>query len=195
MQPSAPALEWAFPFIGMLASIALFPIAAPRFWHRRMGSVAFGWSAVLLVQESVIIGIKAAAMSAWHAVLIEYLPFITLLLVLYTAGGGVLLRGGPGGTPLGRRTHLLHHVVDGDGLAQALQRHLADLFELCVLFDRDCDTATDQYLPVLGLAAEASGEIGDRTNRGVVHALGKADLAQGRIALRDANAEPQIVAM
>jgi Na+/H+ antiporter NhaD/arsenite permease-like protein len=113
MQPSAPALEWAFPFIGMLASIALFPIAAPRFWHRRMGSVAFGWSAVLLVQESVIIGIKAAALSAWHAVLIEYLPFITLLLVLYTAGGGVLLRGGPGGTPLGNTAMLALGMVMG----------------------------------------------------------------------------------
>ncbi len=32
--------------------------------------------------------------------LIEYLPFVTLLLALYIAGGGVLLRGGPAGTPL-----------------------------------------------------------------------------------------------
>ena len=62
-----------------------------------VGGVA--WSAVLLVQQAVIIGVRAAAAAAWHAVLIEYLPFVTLLLALYTAGGGVLLRGGPGGTP------------------------------------------------------------------------------------------------
>ena len=37
MQSSAPALESGLPFVGMLASIAVLPIVAPRFWHRRMG--------------------------------------------------------------------------------------------------------------------------------------------------------------
>lgn len=113
MQPSPPALEWGIPFLGMLASIALFPILAPRFWHRQMGSVAFAWSAVLLVQEAVIIGVRAAAAAAWHAVLVEYLPFVTLLLALYTAGGGVLLRGGTGGTPAGNVAMLVLGMVMG----------------------------------------------------------------------------------
>ncbi len=38
MQPSAPALEWGFPFLGMLASIVLFPMLAPRFPHPPIGS-------------------------------------------------------------------------------------------------------------------------------------------------------------
>ena len=31
MQPSVPALEWGFPFLGMLASIARFPHAGAAF--------------------------------------------------------------------------------------------------------------------------------------------------------------------
>jgi Na+/H+ antiporter NhaD/arsenite permease-like protein len=112
MQPSAPALAWGIPFLGMLVSIALIPMLAPRFWHRRMGAVAFAWSALLLVQETVIIGARAAAASAWHAILIEYLPFVTLLRALDTAGGGVL-RGGPGGTPAGNTATLALGMVMG----------------------------------------------------------------------------------
>ena len=106
MQPSAPALAWGLPFAGLLASMALFPIVAPRFWHRRMGSVAFAWSVALLGQQALASGPAAAAAAAWHALLVDYLPFIALLLALYTAGGGVLLRGGPAGTPAGNTATL-----------------------------------------------------------------------------------------
>ena len=39
---------------------------------------------------------------------LEYLPFVTLLLALFTAGGGILLEGGPWGTPGGQ------HAPAGD---------------------------------------------------------------------------------
>jgi Na+/H+ antiporter NhaD/arsenite permease-like protein len=81
--------------------MAVLPIVAPRFWHRRMGSVAFIWSALLVVAESALLGTTTTAAAIWHALVVDYLPFVTLLLALYTAGGGVLLRGGPAGTPVG----------------------------------------------------------------------------------------------
>lgn len=86
--------------------MALFPIMAPRFWHRRMGFVAVAWSAALLAQQALAGGHGAAAAAAWRALLVDYLPFISLLLALYTTGGGVLLRGGPGGTPIGNTAML-----------------------------------------------------------------------------------------
>ncbi len=106
MQPSAPALAWGLPFAGLLVSMAVFPIVAPRFWHRRMGSVAFAWSAALLAQQALASGPGAAVAAAWQALLVGYLPFISLLLALYAAGGGVLLRGGPAGTPAGNTAML-----------------------------------------------------------------------------------------
>ena len=117
MQPNAPfiapSLAWGMPFLGILASIALLPMLAPRFWHRHVGLVSFAWCAVLLVQQAAILGPSAAAAGAWHAILIDYLPFVTLLLALYTAGGGVLLRGGPAGTPLGNLAMLALGMVMG----------------------------------------------------------------------------------
>ena len=44
-------------------------------------------------------GVGGGRVGAGTRMLIEYLPFVTLLLALYTAGGGVLVRGGPVGTP------------------------------------------------------------------------------------------------
>ena len=61
MQPSAPALAWGIPFVGLLGSMAVVPILAPRFWHRRMGLVALFWGAILVAQQTVATGIAAAA--------------------------------------------------------------------------------------------------------------------------------------
>jgi Na+/H+ antiporter NhaD/arsenite permease-like protein len=97
----------------VLASIALFPIVAPRFWHRRMGGVAFAWVVALLAPLALISGPVAAAVAAWHALMVEYLPFIALLLALYTTGGGVLLRGGLRGTPAGNTAMLISGMVLG----------------------------------------------------------------------------------
>jgi Na+/H+ antiporter NhaD/arsenite permease-like protein len=108
MQPTpqwAPIL-WGLPFAGILLSIALFPILAPHLWHRRMGLIAMAWMFSLLLPEAVLQGVAPTAGAAWHAILLEYLPFVTLLLALFTCGGGVLMTGGPGGTP-GGNTALL----------------------------------------------------------------------------------------
>jgi hypothetical protein len=113
MQPIAPAVTLGLPFAGLLASMAMFPIVTPRFWHRRMGGIALAWCALLLVLQAAASGAAAAASAAWHALLVEYLPFMTMLLALYTAGGGVLVRGGPAGTPRGNTALLALGIVAG----------------------------------------------------------------------------------
>jgi Na+/H+ antiporter NhaD/arsenite permease-like protein len=109
----APSLPWGLPFLGLLLSIAILPALAPRFWTRRMGLVSLAWTLVLLLPRAAEAGLGVAASEAWHAVLIEYLPFATLLLALYTAGGGVHLRGGPAGTPTGNTAMLALGVALG----------------------------------------------------------------------------------
>ncbi len=100
MHPTPHASE-GLPFLGMLLSIALFPIVAPRFWHRHMGKVAIAWSLASLVPLAVLEGVDVALLGAWQALLAEYLPFVTLLIAMYAVGGGILLEGGPWGTPAG----------------------------------------------------------------------------------------------
>lgn len=108
-----PDLPWGLPFLGLLLSIAVVPALAPRFWIRRMGLVSLAWSLALLLPRAAEAGIGVAASEAWHALLIEYLPFATLLLALYTAGGGVHLQGGPAGTPTGNTAMLTLGVALG----------------------------------------------------------------------------------
>ena len=94
MQSSA----WvALPFAGLLLSIALIPGLAPRFWLRHMGTVAAGWSLLLIP----FLGFSGWSHDTAHAVVDAYLPFVAVIGGLYVASGGILLRGGPGGRPWG----------------------------------------------------------------------------------------------
>ena len=95
------SLFWGVPFAGVLLSIALLPMLAPRFWHRRTGLVCLAWSVAFLLPLALRDGVGAAAHEAWHAVLTEYLPFLSLLVALFAAGGGIMLTGGPWGRPAG----------------------------------------------------------------------------------------------
>ena len=96
-----PGLAWGLPFLGVLLSIALMPIFAPRLWVRRIGVFSLAWALALMLPQALATGPLFALSAAWHVLVVDYLPFITLLLAIYAVGGGILLEGGPWGTPLG----------------------------------------------------------------------------------------------
>ena len=87
---------------------------------------------------------------------------------------------------------IARYVVDHDRLHQPLQREIADLFEPHDVFNRGGDPAADEDLPVLGLAAQPRRQIAHRADRRVVDPLGKADLAQCRVAARDPDPEADL---
>jgi len=103
--PAAPAshdgLIWGIPFAGLLLSIAILPLILPRFWHHHFGKIALYWTLLLIAALTRAQGLEVSAAEVWRQMLVEYLPFLALLLALYTAGGGILLEGGPWGTPGG----------------------------------------------------------------------------------------------
>ena len=90
---------WGVPFAGMLLSIALLPLLAPQFWARHAGKVAAGWSLAFLLPFAVVFGPGEAGGSLAHTLLGEYLPFIILLTALFTAAGGIYVRGNLHGSP------------------------------------------------------------------------------------------------
>lgn len=96
-----PALAWGLPFLGLLLSIALIPMLAPGFYHRRMSLIAAFWAVALLAPMAAASGIGPAAALVWGTFLTEYLPFVTLLLALFVAAGGIVIRGGSAGSPGG----------------------------------------------------------------------------------------------
>jgi Na+/H+ antiporter NhaD/arsenite permease-like protein len=107
MQSGAHAVWVVLPFAGLLLSIALIPGLAPRFWLRHMGTVAAGWSLLLIP----FLGFSSWAHDATRAVIASYLPFVAVLGGLYVATGGILLRGDPGGRPWGNTVVLFIGAV------------------------------------------------------------------------------------
>jgi len=88
----------ALPFLGILLSIALFPLLAPTFWHHNYPKVSLFWALAFAVPFLIVF--KGLALyEIVHIYLIDYIPFIILLWGLFTVSGGILLRGRLQGTP------------------------------------------------------------------------------------------------
>lgn len=90
---------WGLPFAGMLLSIAILPLAAPRLWHHHFGKIAAGWALAFVLPFAASQGLGATAGVLAHALLAEYLPFIILLTALFTTAGGIYVRGNLHGSP------------------------------------------------------------------------------------------------
>ncbi len=91
---------WVVPFVGMLLSIAIFPLAAPHFWHKNFGKVSAFWSVAFLLPFALTFGFNLALYEVIHVLLLEYIPFIILLFALFTVAGGVRLTGQLVGKPI-----------------------------------------------------------------------------------------------
>ncbi len=105
-QDGAPHLDgatlgalWAVPFVGLLLSIAIMPLAMPHLWHRHYGKISALWALAFLAPFAVLYGGELAAFEFLHVMLLDYVPFIILLFVLYVISGGVFLDGRIRATP------------------------------------------------------------------------------------------------
>lgn len=88
---TALPLYSAIPFVGMLLSIALGPVLAPKFWHHHFGKVSAGWAALVAI-PLIIVYRGEGIYELLHVMIADYIPFIILLGALFTVGGGILLR-------------------------------------------------------------------------------------------------------
>ncbi len=120
---------WALPFAGVLLSIALGPLIAAHWWHPHYGKAAGAWAIATIAPLALVYGAHAAAEAIFHALALEYVPFIVMLFALFTTAGGLLLRGGATGTPLSNTITLaigacLSSVIGTTGAAMILIRPL-----------------------------------------------------------------------
>src|ERR1035437_2389493 len=90
---------WALPFLGMILSIAIFPLVLPKFWSNHYGKVSFIWSAIVLIGLAITQGLGISLHSLILVMFEQFLPFIFLLLSLFTITGGIKLRGELIGNP------------------------------------------------------------------------------------------------
>jgi Na+/H+ antiporter NhaD/arsenite permease-like protein len=94
------------PFVGILLSIAVFPLIAPHFWHHHFPKISAFWALVFAVPFVFVYG-GAGWYEILHIYLADYIPFIILLWGLFTASGGILVRGSLQGKPMVNTVFLL----------------------------------------------------------------------------------------
>src|SRR5881397_1487590 len=84
------------PFVLMLVSIAVLPMAVPEWWdsnrNKTILSVAFSVPVLAVVLPS-------GPQLLWHS-LLDYISFLTLLGALFVISGGIYIKGEYAGTPL-----------------------------------------------------------------------------------------------
>ena len=97
---------WAIPFVCMLLSIAVLPLALPHLWEKHFGKIAAFWGLAFLTPCLLVYGFNVALYEFLHIILLDYIPFLVLLFTLFTVAGGVRLTGSLVGTP-GVNTGLL----------------------------------------------------------------------------------------
>lgn len=126
---AALSWPWVLPFAGILLSIAIGPLAFPRLWHRHYGKFAFVWAALTLAPMAALFGVDVAGAALSHAIVGDYVGFVTLLFALYVVAGGISLSGTLRGTPLVNTLlltfgTLIASVVGTTGAAMILIRPL-----------------------------------------------------------------------
>lgn len=99
-----PPVWTVLPFVGMLLSIALFPLFAPHFWEHHFPKVSGFW---LVVAIGLMVLSVPSGTSIGHAygdkffsTTEEYIAFIILLGSLFIISGGIHISGHLPGTPV-----------------------------------------------------------------------------------------------
>lgn len=123
------SILWAAPFLGILLCIATGPLFFPHVWERHYGKFATVWSALVVLPLFATGDAYAVTTTLAHTALLEYMPFILLLLALFTLAGGIYLegnlhRGALTNTSLLAIGTLLASVIGTTGAAMILIRPL-----------------------------------------------------------------------
>ena len=84
---------WALPFAGLLLCIATGPVFYPHLWEHHFGKITAAWAALVTIPLFMTVDGATATTTFAHVMLADYVPFILLLLALFTAAGGIYLEG------------------------------------------------------------------------------------------------------
>jgi Na+/H+ antiporter NhaD/arsenite permease-like protein len=124
---SVPAIWSVIPFVLMLLSIAILPVTIEHWWHSNGNKliVAIGLS-LPVAAYMIYIG---RYHDLEHQMVMDYIPFITLLAALFYISGGIVLRGDIPATPLNNTMFLsigsvLASVIGTTGASMLLIRPL-----------------------------------------------------------------------
>ncbi len=129
MDGAGLSLLWALPFLAILLCIATGPLFYPHLWEHHYDKFALLLGALIVVPLYLTHAAGVATTTLAHTAFLEYVPFILLLLALFTTAGGIYLEGNLNGTPLVNTVllgigTLMASVVGTTGAAMILIRPL-----------------------------------------------------------------------
>lgn len=90
-------LWMVIPFVIMLLTIAIAPLAAEHWWESNRNKLIF--TLAISVVTIAILSFFGMGHSVVHNLLYDYIPFIMLLLALFVVTGGIHIRGDIAATP------------------------------------------------------------------------------------------------
>ena len=87
------------PFVGMLLCIAILPLTKlAEWWEHHQLHVAVFWSLLFLVPFTIAYGMHETGYELMESVVLDYIPFIVLLLGLFIVAGNIHVAGTIAGT-------------------------------------------------------------------------------------------------
>lgn len=101
------SLWWGTPFVGILLSLALIPLITPTFWYHHFGKISAFWALLFMIPAFVTFGLSSMILVFLHVFLLEYMPFIVLLVSLFTITNGIRIEAGWRGKPTSNTLILL----------------------------------------------------------------------------------------
>jgi Na+/H+ antiporter NhaD/arsenite permease-like protein len=96
LPPLSMPILTAVPFIALLVTIAVLPLAVPRWWHQNRNKAVL----VALLSTPIVIYLGLHEPHLLREKAREYVSFIVFIGALYVITGGIHIRGSLAGTPL-----------------------------------------------------------------------------------------------
>ncbi len=100
-----PAFWSVIPFILILLGIAILPIVAEHWWHSNRNK--FIVSMILGIPIAIYLILLGRFHDLQHQIILDYIPFVSLLGALFYISGGIVVKGDIRATPLNNTMFLL----------------------------------------------------------------------------------------
>ena len=93
------SLLFCIPFLGMLLSIAVFPLVKPAWWERNQKYAVIAWSLLFLIPFAIRYGFGVMSEQLLEVIVGDYFTFIVLLFGLFCVSGNITIEGELRGSP------------------------------------------------------------------------------------------------
>ena len=93
------SLLFCIPFLGMLLSIAVFPLVKPAWWERNQKYAVISLVTVVLIPFAIRYGFGVMSEQLLEVIVGDYFTFIVLLFGLFCVSGNITIEGELRGSP------------------------------------------------------------------------------------------------